>query len=88
MSSKKPTMFSDHDVRVRAYRIWEKSGRPEGCADEHWRQALAELEAEDRAAVNAAEVAHVPPHLEVSNLPTRTAATAISGLTDPLKKAG
>jgi hypothetical protein len=57
--SKKPTTFSDYDVRVRAYRIWERAGRPEGCAEEHWREALAELEAE-RQAKEADEQADIP----------------------------
>jgi hypothetical protein len=36
-------------VRERAYLLWEREGRPEGRADEHWRRAAAELEAADAA---------------------------------------
>jgi hypothetical protein len=35
-------------VRERAYFLWEREGRPEGRADEHWRRAAAELEAAAR----------------------------------------
>ncbi len=68
MSKSRPTAFSDYEVRVRAYRIWERTGRPEGCAEEHWREALAELEAERQD--------RVPPQPGVSQPPTRTAADA------------
>jgi hypothetical protein len=34
---------NDHEVRARAYDIWEREGRPEGRHDEHWRQAQQEL---------------------------------------------
>lgn len=30
-------------IRARAHEIWEKEGRPTGHAEEHWRQAEAEL---------------------------------------------
>jgi hypothetical protein len=33
----------EHRIRVRAYLLWEREGRPEDRADEHWRRA-AELE--------------------------------------------
>ena len=29
----------DQVVRERAYLLWEQAGRPDGCADEFWRQA-------------------------------------------------
>jgi DUF2934 family protein len=35
-------------VRERAYLLWEREGRPEGRADEHWRRA-AELEVAEAA---------------------------------------
>jgi hypothetical protein len=34
---------NDHEVRARAYDIWEREGRPEGRHDEHWRKAQQEL---------------------------------------------
>jgi hypothetical protein len=36
-------------IRQRAYVIWQREGRPEGREQEHWRQAEAEIEAEDVA---------------------------------------
>lgn len=38
---------------IRAYEIWEREGRPDGKATEHWEQAVAEIareEAEAKAA--------------------------------------
>jgi hypothetical protein len=60
-------MFSDYDIRVRAYRIWERSGRPEGHAEEHWREALAELEEEKLAK----QCIDVPPQPAVTRPPKR-----------------
>ena len=39
--------FSDENIRQRAQRIWEREGRPEGRADEHWQMARSELAAEN-----------------------------------------
>jgi hypothetical protein len=36
-------------VRERAYAIWEREGRPEGGAEQHWAQAEEELRAEEGA---------------------------------------
>lgn len=33
----------EHCVRMRAYEIWEREGRRDGRADDHWRQAEAEI---------------------------------------------
>jgi len=40
--------WHEHRIRERAYEIWEKAGRPEGIATEHWLQAEAEITAEER----------------------------------------
>lgn len=45
-------------IRARAYEIWQREGCPEGCEDEHWRQAEAEVDAED-SEVSSGELA--PP---------------------------
>ena len=37
-------------VRLRAYLIWERAGRPEGQDIEHWRQAEKEVAQEEDAA--------------------------------------
>ena len=38
--------ISDEAIRERAYHIWEREGRPDGRAYEHWVQAQIELAAE------------------------------------------
>lgn len=42
-------MVREDHIRERAHRIWEKEGRPDGRAAQHWERALRELEAEMRA---------------------------------------
>lgn len=43
-----PDPESDEDqVRMRAYDIWEREGRPEGRHADHWRRALEELKRDD-----------------------------------------
>jgi hypothetical protein len=37
-------------IKRHAYLLWEQEGRPEGRAEEHWRQAAAELRAETELA--------------------------------------
>lgn len=39
--------LSDDAIRARARSIWEREGRPEGRADDHWRLARLELAAEN-----------------------------------------
>lgn len=39
---------SDEHVRIRAYMIWEREGRPDGHALAHWIKAKEEIEAELR----------------------------------------
>jgi len=39
-------MVSEEAIRKRSYEIWQREGRPEGRALEHWLQAKAELEHE------------------------------------------
>lgn len=42
---KSPTTHSEHDVRTRAYLMWEADGRPFGRDEHYWGLALAELSA-------------------------------------------
>jgi hypothetical protein len=37
-----------HRVRERAYAIWERGGRPDGQAEQHWFWAEAELRTEQQ----------------------------------------
>ncbi len=41
--------ISEALIRERAYQIWEREGRPQGCDFEHWVRAQVELEAEAQA---------------------------------------
>ncbi|NAZ37207.1 DUF2934 domain-containing protein [Rubellimicrobium sp. CFH 75288] len=34
-------------IRARAHAIWEREGCPDGRHEEHWRQATAEIDAEE-----------------------------------------
>ncbi|MGO4637129.1 DUF2934 domain-containing protein [Mesorhizobium sp. 2RAF45] len=36
----------DERIKRRAYEIWEREGRPAGRDQEHWDQAVQEIEAE------------------------------------------
>ncbi len=38
---------TDERVRLRAYHLWERDGRPHGRNDEYWARALAEIQAEE-----------------------------------------
>lgn len=56
-------MSDDRRQRIerRANEIWQREGRPDGRADQHWRLATAEIEAEEAAAeVSLASAAPVP----------------------------
>jgi hypothetical protein len=46
----------EEKIRVRAYELWEKDGSLEGCADEYWEQARAQIEEEESAADAGAEL--------------------------------
>ena len=54
----------DAEISLRAYRIWERNGRPFGEHDEHWEQARAELEAEEAASEEG--------EVKASGMPSRT----------------
>jgi hypothetical protein len=38
-----PDDSADHTIREAAYFIWEREGRPDGRAQDHWLQAVAGL---------------------------------------------
>ncbi|MFP3556960.1 MULTISPECIES: DUF2934 domain-containing protein [Paraburkholderia] len=44
------TVSRAEKIRVRAYELWEKDGSLEGCADEYWQQARAQIDEEESAA--------------------------------------
>jgi hypothetical protein len=55
-------------VRERAYAIWEREGRPEGGAEQHWAQAVEELRAEEQGQAGT-------PGAETAASPASTAGT-------------
>ena len=36
----------EHLIRARAHQLWEQEGRPDGRADDHWREARKLVEVE------------------------------------------
>lgn len=55
-------MESDREQRIRerAYEIWEREGRPQGRAAEHWARAAGEIAAETEGEPEAVSVAEGP----------------------------
>lgn len=70
-------MSDDRQRRIeqRAHEIWQREGCPDGRADEHWRRATAEIEADESAAVSLASAAPTPqPASEEGTKPLAQAA--------------
>lgn len=66
---------AEEAIRLRSYQIWEREGRPQGCSQEHWARAKAELEAEMQQASIAGVTADIVlPRLNISTPPVRTIA--------------
>jgi hypothetical protein len=67
----------EQQIRERAYAIWEGEGRPAGRADDHWRQAEAEI-AHNAAGVSgkAMAAAAAQPGGTMVRAPKRAAAAA------------
>lgn len=38
--------LAETDIRIRSYLIWEREGRPDGQAQQHWLRAISELQDE------------------------------------------
>ena len=75
-------------VRVRAYEIWEREGRPEGGAEQHWLRAEEELVAEE-ASLNP-EADYTPETMPEEGVeedpprkPTGTGTVATGTVVDP-----
>lgn len=41
---------AENEIRRRAYMIWLDEGRPDGRAEDHWHQAVAEIREEAKRA--------------------------------------
>ncbi len=59
----KPETDADALIRIRAYRLWEQAGRPEGRSDEFWFAATdsAAAEAAGATAAGSTEPAKAAP---------------------------
>jgi len=75
--------ISHESIKLRAYEIWEESGRPHGCDKEHWEQAEKELleavpEVQPAAAAKPAAEAGAEPAAGEANVkaPARESAAA------------
>jgi hypothetical protein len=42
-----PDEYREQVIRETAYFIWERKGRPEGCARDHWERAIIEISGGD-----------------------------------------
>jgi hypothetical protein len=71
-------------IRIRAHRIWEEEGRPEGRAEIHWNMAreLIAVEVEDTSKSVALPVAEAEPSKEA----TVKVGGALPTLTDKQKQ--
>ena len=56
----------DEQVQERAYVLWEQEGKPEGRAEEHWRQARSELGLDTAGQGNEAAASGTGPALPAS----------------------
>ena len=75
-------------VRIRAYEIWEREGRLEGGADQHWLRAEEELLAEEAGVDVAADYASQTAaeqgvEDDPSRKPTGTGTVATGTVVDP-----
>jgi hypothetical protein len=72
-------MITDEAIRQRSYTIWERDGRPDGKAAEHWFRAKAELELERATAQFGATdwTIIVMPRVPISCPPTRVMAQRV-----------
>jgi hypothetical protein len=71
MSHTTHTDWFEKEVRTRSYSVWEREGRKDGRAARHWARATKEIADECRAAAAGTNVLFTPPHLVVSQRPTR-----------------
>lgn len=80
---------SSDAVSRRAYEIWEREGRPEGCDLRHWLQAEQELGAEPSENRNAtASSARTENHANRASPPTQNRVTASVAPARDTKRAG
>ena len=80
---------SEEAIRQRSYQIWEREGRPEGCAPEHWARAKAELEAEMEEECMTGQTANIVlPRLPISTPPLKSISARIETENFPIAAVG
>ena len=89
MAQENQTNPSEDEIRIRSYLIWEREGRPDGKAAEHWQRAKAELDAEFEAEWRAASLegestTFVLPLLPISSPPNRSVSAKIAPEAEPV----
>ena len=67
-------------IRARAHAIWEGEGRPEGRDAEHWHQAAAEVDAEDRGGAAPEDIVAANEGAKAAGGRTRNAGSVEAGL--------
>ena len=50
--------WHEERIRERAYEIWERTGRPDGKAVEHWLQAQTEIATEEQGLAEELKLEH------------------------------
>jgi hypothetical protein len=77
--SEEEQMISEEAIRQRSYAIWEREGRPQGKAMEHWLRAKTELELELGGALSGPTdwAVTVMPRVPISCPPTRMMAKRV-----------
>ena len=71
-------MTRDDRIRIRAYEIWQREGRPEGRHEQHWVEATREIDEEEAAArLREADRRQGDENVRGGKVPPRTVQEAI-----------
>ena len=73
--------MQDHEkIRERAFEIWDREGRQDGRADEHWSQAERELGAPEAGWAKRAPYQTLPlPHQRFRSTPSACSNMVLEG---------
>jgi hypothetical protein len=79
------TIANEAQIRIRAYYIWEREGRPQGRELQHWQTALRELTLEVNSANGGSGKSTVPRAPRKSRIGSMVAQAkdALDGTPDP-----
>jgi hypothetical protein len=68
----------DEQIRSRAYKMWEREGRPQGRHEHHWHQAVREVDDESGEAGSEQPHSNADARLSGNEAPTSPEAPAAS----------